>query len=82
MFTKQLPDLLDYINNLPEFACLVDDMNIHFDDPLQSLTKQTLITLNLHSLAQVIDNPLICAVTSLTGLLFDLTMTSMENLLL
>ena len=42
MFTEQLPDLLDYINNLPRFVCLVGDMNIHFDNPLQSLTKQTL----------------------------------------
>ena len=38
MFTEQLPDLLEYINNLPGFACLVGDMNIHFDNPLQSLT--------------------------------------------
>ena len=30
-------------------------MNIHFDNPLQSLTKQNLITLSLHSLVQVID---------------------------
>ena len=43
MFTEQLPDLLDYVNNIPGFACLVGDMNIHFDNPLQSLAKQTLI---------------------------------------
>ena len=73
MFTEQLPDLLDYVNSLPGFVCLVGDMNIHFDNPLQSLTKQTLSTLSLYSLVQVI---------SLTGLLFDLTMTSIENLLL
>ena len=30
-------------------------MNIHFHNPLQSLTKQTLTTLNLHSLVQVIN---------------------------
>ena len=35
MFSEQLPDLLDYVNNLPGFACLVGDMNIHFDNPLQ-----------------------------------------------
>ena len=29
MFTEQLPDLLDYVNNLPGFVCLVGDMNIH-----------------------------------------------------
>ena len=32
MFTEQLPDFLDYINNLPRFALLVGDMNIHFDN--------------------------------------------------
>ena len=56
MFTKQLPDL-DCVNNLPGFACLVGDMNIHFDDPLQSQTKQTLTTLSLYNLVQVINRP-------------------------
>ena len=54
MFTEQLPDL-DYVNNLPGFVCLVGDMNIHFDNPLQSLTKQTLTTLSLYNLVQVIN---------------------------
>ena len=80
-FNEQLPDL-DYVNNLPGFVCLVSDMNIHFDNPLQSLTKQTLTTLSLYSLVQVINKPTQGAVISLTGLLFDLTMTSIENLLL
>ena len=53
MFTEQLPDLLDCVNNLPGIFCLVGDMNIHFDDPLESLAKQTLTTLSLHSLVQV-----------------------------
>ena len=57
MFTEQLPDLLDYVSNLPGFACLVGDMNIHFYDPLQSLTKQTLTTLSLCNLVQVINKP-------------------------
>ena len=57
MYTEQLPDLLDYVNNLPGFVCLVGDMNIHFDNPLQSLTIQTLTTLSLHSLVQVINKP-------------------------
>ena len=57
MFTEQLPDLLDYVNNLSGFVCLVVDMNIHFDNPLQSLTKQTLSTLGLYSLVQVINKP-------------------------
>ena len=34
IYTEQLPDLLEYVNNLPRFACLVGDMNIHFDNPL------------------------------------------------
>ena len=56
MFTEQLPDL-DYINNCPGLVCLVGDMNIHFDNPLQSVTKQTLTTLSLYSLVQVINKP-------------------------
>ena len=57
MFTEQLPDLLDYVNSLLGFVCLVGDINIHFDNPLHSLTKQTLSTLILHSLVQVINMP-------------------------
>ena len=56
MLTGQLPELLDYVN-LPGFACLVGDMNIHYDNPLQSLTKQTLTTLGLYDLVQVISKP-------------------------
>ena len=55
MFTEQLPDHLDYVNSLPGFVCLVGDMNIHFGNPLQSLTKQTLSTLSLSDLVQVIN---------------------------
>ena len=55
MFTEQLSNLLDYVNNLPGFACLVGDMNIHFDNPLQSPTKQTSTTLSHHIIVQVID---------------------------
>ena len=36
---------------------LVGDMNIHFDNQLQSLTKQTLTTLSLYSLVKVINKP-------------------------
>ena len=57
MYTEQLPDLLDYVNSLPGFVCLVGDMNIHIDCPLQSLTKQTMSTLSLHSLVLVINKP-------------------------
>ena len=55
MFTEQLPDLLDYVNNLPGFVCLVGDMNNQFDNPLLSLPKQTLATLSLHNLVRVIN---------------------------
>ena len=55
MFTEQLTDLLVYINNLPRYVCLVGDMNIHFDNPLKSLTKQTLNTHSLYNLVQVIN---------------------------
>ena len=55
MFTEQLADLLDYVNNLPGFVCLVVDMNIHFNNPLQSLTKQTLTTLSPYILVHVIN---------------------------
>ena len=55
MFTERLPDLLDYVNNLPGFVFLVGDMNIHFENPLISLTKQTLTTLSLYNLVQVIN---------------------------
>ena len=44
-----------YINNLPAIACFGGDMNIHFDNPLHSLTKQTLTTLSLNNLVQVIN---------------------------
>ena len=57
MFTEQLPNLLDYASNLPGFVCHVGDMNIHFDNPLQSLTKLTLTTLSLQNLVQVINKP-------------------------
>ena len=57
MFTEQLTDLLDYANSLPGLVFLVGDMNIHFDNPLQSLTKQTLSTLSLYGLVQVINKP-------------------------
>ena len=57
MFTEQLPDLLDYVNNHPGYVFLVGDMNIHLDNPLQSPTKQTLTTLSLYNLVQVINKP-------------------------
>ena len=57
MFTEQLPDLLDYANSLPGFVCLVGDMIIHFDNPLQSLIKHTLSTPSLYCLVQVNNKP-------------------------
>ena len=79
MFTEQLPDLRDYVNSRPGFVCVVGDMNIHFDNPLQSQTKQILTTFSLYNLVQVIINPTHRCVTSLNGLLFDLTMTSIKK---
>ena len=57
MSTEQLPDLHDYLRNLRGFVCLVGDMNINFDSPLQSQTKQTLTTFSLHNLVQAINKP-------------------------
>ena len=57
MLTKQLPNFHDYVDNLPGFECLVGDMNIHFDNPLQSLTMHTLSTLSLYNLVQVNNEP-------------------------
>ena len=76
VFTEQLSDL-DYINNLPGLVCY---MNIHFNNPLQSLARQTLTTLMTSSKSLM--SPIICADISLTGLLFDLMTTSMKDLLL
>ena len=53
MFTEQLPDL-DYIYSLLELS-FVGDMNIHFVNPLLSLTKQTVTTLSLHNLVLFIN---------------------------
>ena len=57
MFTEQLPDLLDYVSSLTGFVCLVGALNSQFYNPLQSLTKQTLTTLSLYNLVQVINKP-------------------------
>ena len=82
MFTEQLPDLLDYVNSLPGFVCLVGDMNIHFDNPFQSLTKQTLSTLSLYNLVQVINKPTHRCGHIIDWVIVRPTMTSIENLLL
>ena len=39
------------------WCCLDGDMNINFDNPLQSLIKQTLTTLSLYNVVQVINKP-------------------------
>ena len=57
-------------------------MNIHFDNPLQSLTKQTLTTLSLNSLVQVINKPSHRCGHIIDWVLFDRTMTSIKNRLL
>ena len=55
-------------------------MNIHFDNALQSLTIQTLITLSLYDLVKSLISPLTGAVISLTGLLFDMTIMYTLNI--
>ena len=57
MFTEQLPDLLNYINNIPRVGCLNVDMNINLDDKQQSLIKQTLTILSLYNVIQVSNKP-------------------------
>ena len=57
MFTEQLPNILDYVNHLPGLFYIVGDMNIHFDNPLQSQTKQMLTTLSHYCLVHVINKP-------------------------
>ena len=57
MCTEQLPEL-DSINKLPGYVCLVGDMNIHFDNPLQSQTIQTLTSRNQYDLGHVISIPI------------------------
>ena len=74
MFTEQLPDLHDYVNDLPGFACLVGYMNIHIETPLQSLTKQTLITLGLYSHLQAINEP-----THRCGHIIDYAIVRLED---
>ena len=56
-------------------------MNIYFGNPLQSLTNQTLTIPSLIALSKSLISPLMSAVISLTGLMFDLTITSIKNLL-
>ena len=81
MLTGQLPDL-DYVNSLAGFVCLASDMNIHFDNPLQYVSKHTLTTLSLHNLVHVIYLPTHRSGHIIDWLLFDLTMTYFKNLLL
>ena len=57
------------------------DMNIHFDNPLQSLTKQTLTTLSLYNLVQVINKPTHRCGHIIDWVIVRLTMTSIKNLL-
>ena len=56
IFTEQMSNLLYYINNLPGLVFLVGEMNIHFDNELQSLTLQTMTTFGLYNNVQIINN--------------------------
>ena len=66
MFTELLPDLFYYINNLPVLSCLVGDINIHFNIPLQSQIKRNMTTPSLNSLVHVANKP-----TRMCGLIID-----------
>jgi hypothetical protein len=57
MFTDQLPDFLDYVNNLHGHVCFVGDANIHFDQPQETLTKDTVELFNMHNLKQIVNVP-------------------------
>ena len=57
-------------------------MNIYFDNPLQSLTKQTLTTLSLYNLVQVINKSTHRCGHIIDWDIVDLTMTSIKNILL
>ena len=51
--------------------CLVGDMNIHFNNALRSQTKQSLITLSLYVIVQIIKKPTHVCSDIIDGLLFD-----------
>ena len=72
MFTGQLSDLPYYIDNLLGLLFLDGDMSIHFDNPLHSLTKQTLTNLSIYGLVQVIHMPAHKCVHFIDWVLFDL----------
>ena len=56
MFTEQLHDL-HFINNLTGNIYLDGDINTHFNNPLRSLTKQTLITISLYYFVKAVNKP-------------------------
>ena len=56
MFTEQLPDR-DYINNFLGPVYVVDNINIHYDNAIHSLTKLTLITVSFYNFVQPINQP-------------------------
>ena len=74
MFAEQLSDHLICTNNLPGLVCLVGDINIHFDNQLQSLSKQTLTTLNLNYLVNVINKS-----THKCGHIIDLVVVQLDD---
>ena len=76
MFTEQLPDLLDYVNSLQDLFVLlviwISTLTIHYNHQPNRLW----LLLVFITLSKSLISPLTCVVISLTGLLFDLTMTS------
>ena len=57
MFTEQLPDFLEYANNLHGHVCFCGDANIHFDQCHESLVKKTVELLSLHNFKQIVSMP-------------------------
>ncbi|XP_070212567.1 uncharacterized protein [Littorina saxatilis] len=56
-FLEQLPDFLEYANNLPGSLLIVGDFNYHFDTPSHFYTSKVLDVLNMFDLCQSVSEP-------------------------
>ena len=56
-FLSELPDLLDYCNQLRGKSVIVGDLNVHYDVPTDHLTSKVLDILTRFSLVQGIERP-------------------------
>ena len=57
MFIEQLPDLLEYANNLHGHVCLLGDANTHFDSPQEPFVRKVINILSMFNMQQTIDKP-------------------------